>query len=83
MIGALELSENARLLEEAAKAGDREYIDAEHDVMLALYDRVLNAISPGGGPDPGGEYHVGEGEADIFEFDPEGIDEDNKEGGSI
>lgn len=46
MIGAMTLSENARLLEEAAKKDDRAYIDANHEAMLTQYERVLDAIVP-------------------------------------
>ncbi len=77
MIGAMVLSENARLLEEAAKKGDREYIDNNHEAMLVMYDRVLNAIRPEDEKDlPEGEDTADDD--DILEFGPV---EDIPEGG--
>lgn len=59
-IGAMSLSEEARLLEGAAKEGDRSYIDENHDKMTKEYDRIVSVIG------------VGTGDAadeDIIEFD--------------
>ncbi len=46
MIGAMNLSECAKQLEDAAKCGDRAYIDANHEAMMTRYDRVLSEIVP-------------------------------------
>ncbi len=75
MIGAMDLSEEARLLEEAAKTGDREYVDARHETMLAAYDKLLEMI----GPAPEVSETVEESDSDVvFEFSP---GEDDTEGG--
>ena len=75
MIGAMDLSEEARLLEEAAKTGDREYVDARHETMLAAYDKLLEMI----GPAPAAaEVETADDSDVVFEFSP---DENNAEGG--
>ena len=45
MIGVMDLSEKARKLEEASKEGDKAYIDANHEIMIEEYDKMVNAIS--------------------------------------
>ena len=77
MIGANDLSEAARLLEEAAKSGDRTYIDSNHEVMLTKYDRVLHAIRPETAKD-GAAEDAGDAE-EIFEFGPEAGQEGGNE----
>ena len=47
MIGDSSLSEQAKLLEEAAKKEDREYIDANHEAMMTMYDRIVSVIRSG------------------------------------
>ncbi len=69
MIGAILLSDAARDLEAASKKGDREYIDANHESMLVMYDRVLSVI--GKDDKQTGEEAVSDDE-EIFEFSPEG-----------
>ncbi len=80
MIGALKLSESARLLEEAGKKGDREYIDDNHADMLALYESVLDVLRIG---NENAESDAPDSEAeednDILEFGPSG---DTEEGGN-
>ena len=44
MLGADKVSDEARLLEEAAGCGDIEYIREHHDIMLKDYDELLNNI---------------------------------------
>ncbi len=77
MIGAMQLSESARLLEEAGKKNDREFIDANNGAMLVMYDRVLDILSSsdetGSGSDDTGT------EDEIMEFGPEGTDEEGGE----
>ena len=71
MIGAMSLSEDAKKLEEAAKAEDNGYVRANHEAMMNKYERVISAI---GAPDT--QEDVAEDE--ILEFDPIG---DGEEGG--
>ena len=79
MIGAMVLSENARLLEEASKKGDRAYIDDNHEAMLVMYDRVLNAIRPEEEAASSVDDEQDD-EEDILEFGPS---DDPQEGGSL
>ncbi len=67
MIGAMNLSEAARLLEQAAKSGDREYVDANHEAMMVLYERVLSIILA-----DDQDVDQTEPDDDILEFEPEG-----------
>ena len=70
MIGEMNLSEMAKELEEAAKRGDRAFIDKSHDAMLAVYERLLDAIDP-----DRAASKVKEDTSDfdeILEFEPEG-----------
>ena len=76
MIGAMSLSESARLLEEAAKNGDSRYINDNHEAMLTLYDRVLDVIRPKDSEDHAADIDDGE---EIFEFEPS---DGSEEGGS-
>ena len=73
MIGAMELSEAARGLEMAAKAGEREQIDRDRDNMLRLYENVLEAIGGNAGGD------MPESEDAVLEFAPD----DNGEEGDV
>ncbi|MBQ6575672.1 MAG: response regulator [Lachnospiraceae bacterium] len=79
MIGAMDLSEIARGLETAAKSSDRDYIDQNHETMITMYDRVLDAIGKDD-EEPLTESAAVDDDDDILEFDPEGDDE---EGGSL
>ena len=45
MIGAQNLSEMARKMEESGKAGDFDYIKANYDAMIAEYDAVVAEIN--------------------------------------
>ena len=45
MIGVMDLFEKARKLEEASKEGDKAYIDANHEIMIEEYDKMVDAIS--------------------------------------
>ena len=76
MIGALKLSESARLLEEAGKAKDRKYIDANQGSMLVLYDRVLDVLRKENGTSPAEPEYASEAEDDddILEFGPSEAD---------
>ena len=70
MIGEMNLSEMAKELEEAAKRGDRAFVDKSHDAMLAVYERLLDAIDP-----DRAASEVKEDTSDfdeILEFEPEG-----------
>lgn len=81
MIGALDLSEVARGLEVAAKSGDRDYIDANQETMLTMYERVLGAIKDNNAPEQESMTEpVAEEDDEIIEFDPSGPDE---EGGGL
>ncbi|MBO4396744.1 MAG: response regulator [Eubacterium sp.] len=44
MIGAAELSERAKKLEEAAKAEDGSYIESSQDELLKLYEKTITGI---------------------------------------
>ncbi|MCR5773962.1 MAG: response regulator [Lachnospiraceae bacterium] len=44
MIGAMKLSEKARLLEIASKNDDRAYVDNEHEEMMTMYDNLLDIL---------------------------------------
>lgn len=79
MIGAIDLSERARLLEEAGKGGDREYIDANMEEMLKMYDRVLDMLrstNEQSASEPVAD--AADEDDDILEFGPSG---DAGEGG--
>ena len=81
MIGAAELSESARLLEEAAKNGDAGYVQANHDAMMTVYDRILGVISPEAAKevsDDPGQNMRDTSDDEVIEFDPVG---DAGEGG--
>ena len=70
MIGEMNLSEMAKELEEAAKRGDRAFVDKSHDAMLAVYERLLDVIDP-----DRAASKVKEDTSDfdeILEFEPEG-----------
>ena len=69
MIGAMHLSESARLLEAAAKEGDRSYIDINHAPMLTVYERVVSTIRPEG---VAKTADTGTADEDVLEFEPEG-----------
>jgi hypothetical protein len=45
MIGAMELSELALRLEEAAKINDVELIKGKHELMMKRYEAVTKAIN--------------------------------------
>lgn len=77
MIGALELSERAKLLEEAAKREDIDFVRSNHDAMLSEYERVLHAIDPDGETNEDAVGAKAEDD-DILEFIP---DTDGPEGG--
>ncbi len=79
MIGALDLSECARLLEEAGKGGDREYIEANMEEMLKMYDGVLDILrstNEQSASEPVAD--AADEDDDILEFGPSG---DAGEGG--
>ncbi len=78
MIGAMDLSETARLLEEAAKRSDRQYIDDNQSAMLAKYDRILDVIR-GAFPGEPQEEEAPDEDDDILEFDAVGTDEEGGE----
>ena len=44
-IGAMQLSEQARALEEAAKSGDTEYIKSNHDLLNVTFDGTTELIA--------------------------------------
>ena len=83
MIGALTLSEEARLLEEAAKSNDREYVDEYHEAMMTSYNKVLEMIGPGPSKAFSEEDMPGSEEEDdsdlVLEFAP---DNGDAEGGN-
>ena len=71
MIGAMQLSEAARELEEAGKKNDREYIDANHEAMLVMYDRILS-ILPAAVDESVADEVSASSDDDILEFGPMG-----------
>lgn len=44
LIGAMDLSEKARLLESAAKNGDKNYIDANHGEFITEYEGLMKTV---------------------------------------
>ena len=72
MIGAMELSEKAAVLERAAKEKDEETIEKEHDEAMNMYERVVHIIKA----NPLIEVSKSEAEDEIFEFLP---DRENEE----
>ena len=83
MIGAADLSEQARLLEEAAKNEDVSYVITHHAQVMESYRRITEGLASylglteeeadgsgedGAGSDPGGS---GAGNDGVFEFLPE------------
>ena len=46
-IGAEKLSELARSLELAAKNGDREFVESNHDTLIRFYDEVIAELKGG------------------------------------
>ncbi|MCR5788807.1 MAG: response regulator [Lachnospiraceae bacterium] len=72
MIGALSLSEQARVLEEAAKEGDGETVRKKHPALLTAYEELLNAIEALSGEKEPEKKSASDDE--ILEFDPEGSD---------
>lgn len=79
MIGATELSEKARLLEEAAKSSDRTYIDNHHEDMNIQYENITNGIKTAYGVDEDiasrdSHDYTTEDCEDVMEFSP---DEEN------
>lgn len=80
-IGALALSEEALKLEMAAKGEDADYIIANHDRVIADYDRtitsILAALDKGDAPKeaPAMEGQKAEDEEEVFEFGPENGEE--------
>ena len=78
MIGAMDLSESARLLEEAGKSGDTAYIVANHVAMMTVYDRLLDAIreKAPSGKDNNVDATAGSDDDDeVLEFDAVGDEE--------
>ena len=69
MIGALELSEKARLLEEAAKSSDIGYVERNHEDMFARYENITNGIRVCFGVDEP-DASKDNDDAEIFEFSP-------------
>ena len=67
MIGATDLSDTARLLEQAAKSGDRDYVTANHDAMIAMYERVLETLADG---EDANLDETGRQDGDVLEFEP-------------
>ena len=77
MIGDSTLSENAKLLEEAAKKEDRGYIDANHEAMMTMYDRLVSVIRSGS-QDKTEETDADDTE-EILEFAPAEAEEGGRE----
>ncbi|MCR5211372.1 MAG: response regulator [Lachnospiraceae bacterium] len=78
MIGAMDLSESARLLEEAGKSGDTAYIVANHMAMMTVYDRLLDAIretAPSGNDNNVDETAGSDDDDEVLEFDAVGDEE--------
>ena len=69
MIGALELSEKARLLEEAAKSSDIGYVERNHEDMFARYESITNGIRVCFGIDET-DASTDNDDAEILEFSP-------------
>lgn len=71
MIGADALSEKAKALEDASKAGRQDEVQAGHAPAMALYDALTGAIGEafGGGASP--DSAAADGDPDVLEFGPE------------
>ncbi len=73
MIGAMELSETARLLEEASTNNDRAYVDDHHSEMLEKYEKVIEAIgNDAAAADPASAGIYVEDDDGVLEFAPTG-----------
>ena len=77
MIGAIELSDEAKTLEEASKAGKFDVVKASHDGMMERYDLIVKKISEvcsGATADFGADeiLEFSPLEDEIIEFVPEG-----------
>ena len=77
MIGAIELSDEAKQLEEASKAGKFDVVKASHDGMMERYDLIVKKISEvcsGATADFGADeiLEFSPLEDEIIEFVPEG-----------
>ncbi len=72
MIGAMELSEKARLLEDAAKTGDSAYIEKNHEDMFMRYENITNGIKMTFGVEDVVMNSSSE-EDDVIEFNPDDI----------
>ncbi len=66
-IGAMQLSEQAKALEEAAKTGNTDYLSTNHDMLNISYDGVVSLISnvlPGMSKPEASDEQGGPGDAD-------------------
>ena len=76
MIGAEELSKEAKYLEEAAKAGERDFMINHHEQMILLYRSITEAITSACEgdrsplPRPGDVFECSEDE-NVLEFLPQ------------
>ncbi|MCR5399843.1 MAG: response regulator [Lachnospiraceae bacterium] len=70
-IGAMDISESARLLEQAASNGDHEYISAHNDEMMTAYESLCENIGEVFGMEVDrAESHAVADDEEIFEFAP-------------
>lgn len=85
MIGATKLSDQAKALEDAAKAEDDAFIQSHHEIAMAEYKRLVEGIAKAfEEPEEEGAAQEDEGEEvmeflpddDVMEFAPEGPGED-------
>ena len=72
MIGAAELSERARQLEEAGKAGNGDFILASQDDLLELYEKTVNGIRSVCGEESAGASVASDSSDGVLEFAPSG-----------
>ena len=83
MIGAMELSEAAKLLEEASNNNDSDFVDKNHAAMLAEYEKVIRAIGTDNGEAMNAVFTGTSIETDdgieVLEFAPSGA---SQEGGA-
>ncbi|MCR5685479.1 MAG: response regulator [Lachnospiraceae bacterium] len=71
MIGAMELSDQAKELENAAKAADDEFIRAHHDLTMAEYARLVEGISKAYNEPVQAVAAEEDEESNIMEFSPD------------
>ena len=80
MIGATGLSEQARALEEAAKAEDGEYISAHHETVMAEFKKLIEGIAKAYEEQSKDEASGQNDDMEVLEFVPEESESDTEDG---